>query len=169
MTTYIYFVQADGNGPIKIGTTQFNPHRRMVKIQSDCPWPVHLIGAIEGTVAQEKQIHLVLGKFRTQGEWFNPHPVVLAAVDEALRVGTEVAFRSERKPKHKHPLCEYRAANKLTVRDIADRTGLSACSISRFETRRNKPCGASLKSLMAATGLTVFDLRPDLAELMGVQ
>jgi hypothetical protein len=83
-SSYIYFIQARGDGPIKIGFTADNPRRRMVKIQSDCPWPVRLLGAIEGTVSQEKQIHLVLARYKTQGEWFEPTTIVLAAVNLAL-------------------------------------------------------------------------------------
>lgn len=166
MTSYIYFIQAQGDGPIKIGVTQFNPLRRMVKIQSDCPWPVELLGTIVGTVAQEKRIHMLLACYRTQGEWFSPHPIVLAAIGEAIRVGVPAEFKKRRGAKHDHPLCLYRAAHNLTVHDIAARTGLTACTISRFETRKNKPNGESLKALIRATGLTVIDLRPDLVEFM---
>lgn len=56
-TSYVYFVQAGTNGPIKIGITKHNPRMRMVKIQSDCPYPIHLIGAIEGGLACERGFH----------------------------------------------------------------------------------------------------------------
>jgi Putative antitoxin of bacterial toxin-antitoxin system, YdaS/YdaT/Meiotically up-regulated gene 113 len=87
VTSFIYFIQAQSNGPIKIGTTRHHPARRMVKIQTDCPWPIKLLGAIEGTSAQEKAIHQTLSFFRTSGEWFSPHPTVMAAIETALRVG----------------------------------------------------------------------------------
>ena len=89
--SYIYFIQARDNGPIKIGFTGDDPRKRMVKIQSDCPWPVQLLGAIEGTVSQEKQIHLLLSRYKAQGEWFEPHPIVVAAVNMALECGVAVS------------------------------------------------------------------------------
>ena len=95
---YIYFIQADENGPIKIGTTQSNPLRRMANLQTGCPSVVRLLGAIEGTPAQERQIHAVLSQFRTHGEWFIPHPIVLAAVELAINCGKSVPF-VPKKPK----------------------------------------------------------------------
>lgn len=87
MTSYIYFIQAEPDGPIKIGTTTANPHFRMKNLQTGCPWTVKLLGAIEGSASQEKQIHAVLSYFRTQGEWFSPHPTVLSAIEAALTSG----------------------------------------------------------------------------------
>lgn len=163
---YIYFIQSKGDGPIKIGFTGDDPRKRMVKIQSDCPWPVDLLGAIKGTIAQEKRIHLVLAPFRTQGEWFEATPIVLAAVAEALRVGETIAApRKRRAAKYEHPLCLYRAANGLTLYDIAERTGLSPVTICRFEKGSHKPNEDSLRKLIRATGLSLMDLRPDLAKL----
>jgi DNA-binding Xre family transcriptional regulator len=162
MTSYIYFIQAKGDGPIKIGTTGHDPRKRMVKIQSDCPWPVKLIGAISGTAAQEKQIHLVLSRFRTQGEWFDPHPIVLAAVSEALRYGEALAIETKA-AKHTHALSEYRTQKKLSLRDLGKITGLSAATISRFETGRKRPSANALARICGATGISGASLRPDWA------
>jgi len=116
MTSYIYFIQAANGGPIKIGTTSFNPFRRMAKIQSDCPWPVTLLGAIEGTLSQEKQIHRTLRYFRTSGEWFSAHPKVLAAVDAALQLGKRAEFPTKRNA----PLSE---RNQNTVSSLVEALG----------------------------------------------
>lgn len=170
--SYIYFIQAHGKGPIKIGTTGDDPRKRMVKIQSDCPWPVRLLGAIKGSVVQEKQIHLVLARWRTQGEWFEPHPIVLAAIDEAMICGERIApIRNPnggRRAKYDHPLCHYRAKHDLSLQDIADRTGLTRSSLSRFERWSHKPNQESLKAIIEATGLSLFELRPDMAKLAEV-
>ena len=166
-SSYIYFIQAKGNGPIKIGFTADDPRKRMVKIQSDCPWPVDLIGAIEGTLSQEKQIHDLLSYFRTQGEWFAPHPKVVAAVQEALKVGKPLSIESkkEKGAKYDHALCRYRAKHKITLKALSKLTGISHGSLSRYESGRNVPSGESLKSLIEITGLDVLDLRPDLAKI----
>lgn len=167
--SYIYFIQAQDAGPIKVGVTADDPRKRMVKIQSDCPWPVTLLGTIKGSVAQEKQIHLVLARWRTQGEWFEPHPIVLAAVAEAIRCGDAVKLPSrKRRAKHVHPLCQHRADNGLTLRDLARQTGLTAAALSRFERGQNRPNEDSIRRLVRATGITAAQLRPDIAALMGV-
>lgn len=167
MTSYIYFIQAKGDGPIKIGTTADNPRRRMVKIQSDCPWPVKLIGSIEGTVSQEKQIHLLLARYRTQGEWFEPQPIVLAAIGEALRVGRQIEVaRVPKKPKHAHALCKFRSENNLTLRKMADRVGVTYASLSRIEGGRQLPSWALACRLAQATGLHVRDFRPETYDIL---
>src|SRR4051812_9870839 len=85
--SYIYFIQVEGDGPIKIGTTGDHPQKRLSKIQTDCPWQVKLLGTIFGSVAQEKRMHLVLAPWKMQGEWFKPHPIVVAAIESALGRG----------------------------------------------------------------------------------
>lgn len=93
--SFIYFLQADvENGPIKIGFTTRDPMKRKGDLQVGCPWPIKVIGVIEGTHSQEQQIHFVLDCWRTRGEWFTPHPIVCAAVNEALACGRRVAIPS---------------------------------------------------------------------------
>lgn len=159
MTSYIYFIQAQGNGPIKVGTTGDNPRKRMVKIQSDCPWPVTLIGAIEGTVSQEKQIHLVLSRFRTQGEWFEPHPVVLAAVKTALECGVQASFAEtparETDFSGAHPLRRWREERGLTQEGVGDLIGVSFVYISRWERGVFLPHRKYWEKIEGATGLSI--------------
>jgi hypothetical protein len=135
MTSYIYFIQAQDAGPIKIGSTGDNPRKRMVKIQSDCPWPVKLLGAIEGTVSQEKQIHLVLSRYKTQGEWFEADPVVLAAVATALECGVPAAFDEPviEIDEAAHPLRKWREERKLTQTAAGKLLGTSHVCFSRWE------------------------------------
>jgi DNA-binding XRE family transcriptional regulator len=167
MTSYVYFIQAKGDGPIKIGFTADDPRKRMVKIQSDCPWPVSLIGTIEGSVSLEKQIHLLLARWRTQGEWFQPHPIVLAAVQEALRVGRKPTVQVQpREPKYQHPLCRYRADNNLTLKVVADRVGITHASLSRIESGRQLPSWDLACRLAKATGLHVKAFRPETYQML---
>lgn len=81
---YVYFIQADENGPIKIGFTADDPKRRLAQLQTGNPHCLRLLGAIGGDTARERQFHSELAAWRLQGEWFEPHATVLAAVNEAL-------------------------------------------------------------------------------------
>lgn len=94
MTSYIYFIRANGDGPIKIGFTTDLPHKRIATVKTGCPWPITLIGAIEGTMAQEKALHRALVAFRTQGEWFQPHPDVLELVNATIKNGIHAPVKS---------------------------------------------------------------------------
>lgn len=152
--SYIYFIQAQGNGPIKIGFTGFNPRKRMVKIRSDCPWPVRLLGAIEGTVSQEKQIHLVLSRYKTQGEWFEPHPIVLAAVNVALECGTLAPDRKAIDP-NAHPLKIWRHSQKprKTLASLARDIGVTTGHLSSIENWKDKPSMRVFALIRGVTGI----------------
>jgi len=163
MTSYIYFIQVDGGGPIKIGITGHDPRQRMVKIQSDCPWPVSLIGAVEGALEDEASLHQELSAFNTQGEWFSPTLEVLAAVERTLQSRGAIQFPKKRRgPKHDHPLCKYRSDNGLTLKDIAARVGVEHASISRIESGQQNPSMDLAARIAKATGIHIADLRPDI-------
>ena len=86
---YVYFIQADENGPIKIGFTTDDPKRRLSQLQTGNASSLKLLGAIKGTSARERQFHVTLSEWRLQGEWFQSHPTVLAAVHDALSSSEE--------------------------------------------------------------------------------
>lgn len=81
---FVYFIQADENGPIKIGFTSDDPKRRLNQLQTGNASTLKLLGAINGSAAREREFHSQLAEFRLQGEWFEAHPTVVEAVNEAL-------------------------------------------------------------------------------------
>jgi hypothetical protein len=81
---YVYFIQADENGPIKIGFTSDDPKKRLNQLQTGNPAVLKLLGAIKGTVAREKELHARLAEWRLQGEWFQSHSTVLSTIQEAM-------------------------------------------------------------------------------------
>lgn len=167
MTSYIYFIQVDGGGPVKIGITRHDPRQRMVKIQSDCPWPVKLLGAITGTLEDEAALHCELSPYRTQGEWFGPTTEVLAVIARALQSSDVVHFAKKKAgPKYDHPLCKYRNINGLTLKDIAGLVGVEHASLSRIESGRQNPSLDLAARIAKATGIFIGDLRPDLYRML---
>lgn len=171
MTSYIYFIQAQDNGPIKIGSTGDNPRKRMVKIQSDFPWPVRLLGAIEGTVSQEKRIHLILARWKTQGEWFEPTPIVLAAIEAALECGKSAPFDEPCAPEvdeTAHPLRKWREILSLTQAEAGKRIGVDHVCVSRWERGAHLPSRKHWGRIEEATGVTSIQLINHLWEQMRV-
>ncbi len=67
MTSYIYVMECAGF--VKIGLTQ-NPNSRLAICQTFSPFPVRLIGFLEGTRQQEAALHAKLSAHRVRGEWF---------------------------------------------------------------------------------------------------
>lgn len=95
----VYFIQAGPNGPIKVGFAE-NVQARLSKIRADNPAECALIGLIEGDEEAEQSLHRQLSAHRLRGEWFAPHPAVLAAAakgaDAAQRY--RVGMRNPRCP-----------------------------------------------------------------------
>ncbi len=82
--SFVYFIQADENGPIKIGYTADDPKKRLGQLQTGNASALKLLGAIKGTSSRERELHAALAEWRMQGEWFQSHPTVLATIQAAL-------------------------------------------------------------------------------------
>jgi hypothetical protein len=87
MTSKIYFIQVQPGGPIKIGITDGDPSYRMSDLQTGCPWPLDLIGAITGSFGHELALHRRFSTIRMQGEWFQPTSELVATIQEMLAPG----------------------------------------------------------------------------------
>ena len=135
--SYIYFIQAGEGGPIKVGFTSMKPERRISHIQTGCPWPIKVIGLIEGDAADEKRIHKQLAPYKTKGEWFSPVAEVLRAVEMALTSGKrfEIALKSK--------MNSLRHIRKtvfgVTQADLASIARVSQGTVSKWERENLKP------------------------------
>lgn len=84
-STWVYFIQEDRTGSIKIGTSS-HPHSRLKQIQTASgAGALRLLGGIRHESRMrafdtERRIHGLLSKHRVSGEWFLPHPDVLALI-----------------------------------------------------------------------------------------
>jgi len=79
--TWVYFIQAGDDGPIKIGITK-NVESRRAGLQPGSPIVLSLLCAIPGTRANERMLHKHFADDRLHGEWFNPHPELLEYIDD---------------------------------------------------------------------------------------
>ena len=75
----VYFIQADKNGPIKIGVSN-NPSARLRQLQTGSHASLNLLAVIDGDMKKEHEIHKMFEKFRTDGEWFQPDYEILAYI-----------------------------------------------------------------------------------------
>src|SRR5712664_1920069 len=85
MTGKIYFIQIGTDGPVKIGFTRAAPQDRLYELQCGCPWPLRLMGAIDGSRLNEKWLHDKFASFKMMREWFAVE--ILADVNEILLSG----------------------------------------------------------------------------------
>jgi len=78
----VYTIVAD-TGLIKIGTT-VDVLGRVVDLRGASPTKLELLSAFDGGYQVERLLHAKLKTHRHHGEWFNPDPKVLAALDRCL-------------------------------------------------------------------------------------
>lgn len=80
----VYFLRAGEAGPIKIGvSTTAGVQQRIATLQSGNPEPLRLLKMIPGDTKDEATLHRDLAEYRMSGEWFEPAPAVLKAVQAA--------------------------------------------------------------------------------------
>lgn len=65
----IYFCRAEGGGPVKIGYAG-DAEKRLRALQTSHHSELRLLNAIEGTLADEREVHRRFAKYRLKGEWF---------------------------------------------------------------------------------------------------
>lgn len=82
----IYFVQA-ATGQIKIGTA-LNVETRLAALRSHSPVALDLLFTMPGGYREERAYHTRFSAHRLHGEWFDPHPDILAEIE---RLQTAVA------------------------------------------------------------------------------
>lgn len=65
----VYFVEAGGDGPIKIGWTQ-DVDRRIAELQTANAHKLTLLGTVPGTMDREAALHARFSHLRLEAEWF---------------------------------------------------------------------------------------------------
>lgn len=69
MTGWIYFVQRDSDGPIKIGYTA-KPLARIAALQTGSAEKLTFLALVPGDESDEQRLHLAAADHRLGGEWF---------------------------------------------------------------------------------------------------
>jgi hypothetical protein len=97
--SWVYFIQAGDDGPIKIGVSR-KPKRRIESLRTASPVELRLIAVIVGGEKEEQALHRRFSEDRTHGEWFRPSSDLLAfiAALPTTFAGLERKPRREAKP-----------------------------------------------------------------------
>lgn len=76
---WMYAIQAGDSGPVKLGIAK-SPRLRMKTLQTGNAEVLRVIATWRIPIAAEKEIHAELAAHHIRGEWFRPHPEVIAFV-----------------------------------------------------------------------------------------
>lgn len=79
----LYFIGSD-EGPIKIGVS-VDPTKRLKGIQTSYPYKLQILALIPDGGMMESEYHARFAAHRLHGEWFEPHPDILAEITRLNR------------------------------------------------------------------------------------
>jgi len=82
-TAVIYFLQNERSKAIKIGFSN-NPLARVRDLSTANSDALALLGVIPGDVRLESDLHCRFSPWRIRGEWFEPHPELLATIESLV-------------------------------------------------------------------------------------
>lgn len=68
----IYFARCGNDGPVKIGHTTTALSSRVSFLQVGCPWPISIIGTMQGGASEETALLRKFAHINMRGEWFHP-------------------------------------------------------------------------------------------------
>lgn len=86
---YVYFIQMDRIGPIKIGFAK-DVGKRILSLQTSSPYPLKLLCYYKADQEHELDWHSAFKEIRLKGEWFLPHPFLLKEI--RLQIETDKKF-----------------------------------------------------------------------------
>ena len=78
-TRVVYFAGGDG-GSIKIGMT-CDVKRRLKELRVETKRDIRILAVVEGGSFRECRYHTRFAAHRAEGEWFAPHPDILAEIE----------------------------------------------------------------------------------------
>lgn len=78
----IYFIQNEGDKSIKIGYTGGDAQNRKRQLQTNHSSELHLLATCKGSLEYESALQHRFAKHRLRGEWFRPHPDILAFISK---------------------------------------------------------------------------------------
>ena len=146
MTGFVYAMVSGENA--KIGWSE-KPQLRVVKVRSDTPCDVRLIGFVEATRQQELEIQEMLKPWRVFGEWFQMSARAVAAFVDDLR-GRGMPGPSEFSA-IASKLEIYLKENSLNDSQFALLVGRNQSTVCRWRKPGARPDHAAMKKIFEVT------------------
>ena len=78
---FIYFIQSEKGGAIKIGLSK-NPEERLNELQTSTPYKLKLLAKIKGDISKERELHRRFARYRIRGEWFEASNELLSYIEQ---------------------------------------------------------------------------------------
>lgn len=90
-TGFIYFIQCQDTGPVKIGYTK-NVKRRRNELQTGNPYELKILLSIDGSELWEKDLHYHFRDLLIRNEWFLPGESLFEFIDDLRETENEMVI-----------------------------------------------------------------------------
>lgn len=147
----VYFIQAGGNGPVKIGRTE-DPENRLRYLQTAHYEELQIIRVIDGGAETEAWLHRHYSRWRVRGEWFD-YQDSMETISPPEESPPEPCYGSP-------TLTEFLNSGRISRGDFAKRVGVSVEAVRLWERGERFPRRDKIAEIEKATGgdVTVSDL-----------
>ena len=145
----IYFARCGNDGPIKIGHTTTALSSRVSFLQVGCPWPISIIGTMEGGPADETSLLRKFAQINMRGEWFHPAAELLGFIAinaqqytqpepkrAVIPLAHSVADEMENWPAI---IREIMSLNGWNQTELATALGMQQAMVSKWKTMKHGP------------------------------
>ena len=134
MKSFVYFVQAESTGKIKIGQSDDVP-KRMYALQCASPGKLTLLGKLSTKVVREEELHRRFHVHRAFGEWFDPAEEIMCYIREnAVLDAGDIVPTYKRDPKHR--IARKLEAEAAKVAKAADEAAAKAAKEAEIEEQK---------------------------------
>lgn len=149
MSGYVYAIAC--GDLVKIGYSA-DPWSRFVKLKTDNAADAKLLGAVPGTLKQEKELHRLLSPWRSNGEWFWRGSLAV----ETFISNVRPLLRSVAHPKNL--IWKLRGVG-FPAAKLADALGVNKSTVT-YWSRHGTPADRA-DDVERLTGIPKHELRPD--------
>jgi hypothetical protein len=111
---FIYFIQGEHGGPIKIGYSQ-HPDQRLHDLQCGTPYPLVVRRVFPGDKAKELELHKRFAEGRYIGEWFEATPELVELAEARADEVTPVPAPYVQAPKRPRKTYEQRLEDRHAI------------------------------------------------------
>lgn len=150
--SFIYFVQAEFMGRVKIGRTK-DVKGRLVSLRVASPCPLRLLAIILGGPKEERELHRRFSHLRVHSEWYE----VRADLSEYLAtLPPYEGASSEPAPVDETKLKKYIRDHGIFQRHLARKLGVSSARISQLVNGLDHPNLPMMRRIAEITGGAVM-------------
>lgn len=93
LTSYVYFVQAGTDGPVRIGTSTRVAHD-LNMIQAELPFQLQVLRITRGDRSLEGRLHKALSEYCLRGDWYEPSGPLMNLISSFEDVSHELGVFS---------------------------------------------------------------------------